>query len=80
MMGKIETLTKKAQKKNANQKDIKLLNNANEAGACLVELVNKERDEDFSTLEAMQECMKEKAMNQKKQRADDSSEEEYDEE
>jgi hypothetical protein len=40
MMGKIETITKTAQKKNANQKDIKLLNSANEAAACLVELVN----------------------------------------
>jgi hypothetical protein len=34
-----------------------LLNSANEAAACLVELVNKERDEDFSTLAAMQEYM-----------------------
>ncbi len=79
MKDKIETLTKKAQKKNANQTDIKLLNSANEAAACLVELVNKERDEDFSTLAAMQEYMEEKEMNQKKQCADDSSEEEYDE-
>jgi hypothetical protein len=51
-----------------------LLNCANEAAACLVELVNKNCDEDFSTLDAMQEYMEEKAMNQKK-RADDSSEE-----
>jgi hypothetical protein len=41
MKDQIETLEKKAQKKNANQKDIKLLNSANEAAACLVELVNK---------------------------------------
>jgi hypothetical protein len=80
MKNEIETLTKKARKKNANQQDIKLLNSANEAAACLVELVNKEHDEDFSTLAAMQEYMEEKAMNQKKQHADDSSEEEYDEE
>jgi hypothetical protein len=57
-----------------------LLNSANEAAACLVELVNKECGEDFSTLVAMQEYMEEKAMNQKKQCANDSSEEEYDEE
>jgi hypothetical protein len=44
MKDKIETLAKKAQKKNVNQKDIKLLNSANEAAACLVELINKERD------------------------------------
>ncbi len=60
MKDKIETLAKKAQKKKANQKDIKLLNSANEAAACLVELVNKERDENLSTLEAMHEYMEEK--------------------
>ncbi len=74
---KDKDINKKAQKKNANQKDIKLLNSANEVAACLVELVNKECDEDFSTLVAMQEYMEEKAMNQKKQRSNDSSEEEY---
>ena len=80
MIGKIETITKTAQKKNANQKDIKLLNSTNEVAACLVELVNKEHDENFSTLEAMHEYMEEKAMNQKKKRADDSSEESSEEE
>jgi hypothetical protein len=54
-----------------------LLNSANEAAACLVELVNKEHNENFSTLKAMHKYMEEKAMNQKKKRADDSSEEEY---
>ncbi len=57
-----------------------MLNNANEAAACLVELVNKERDGSLSTLEATHKYMEEKAMNQKKKRADDSSEEEYVEE
>ncbi len=71
---------KKAHKKNANQKDIKLLNCANKVAACLVELVNKNCDEDFSTLEAMQEYMDKKAMNQKKKRANDSSEESSEEE
>jgi hypothetical protein len=71
---------KKAHKKNANQKDIKLPNCANKAAACFVELVNKNCDEDFSTLFAMQEYMEEKAMNQKKKRADDSSEESSEEE
>jgi hypothetical protein len=51
MMGKIETITKAAQKKNANQKDIKLLNSQNEAAACLVELVNTEREENFQHLQ-----------------------------
>ncbi len=75
MKDKIETLRKKAHKKNSNQKDIKLLTCANKAAACLVELVNKNCDEDFSTFDAMQKYMEEKAMNQKKKRADDSSEE-----
>ncbi len=57
-----------------------MLNCANEAAACLVELVNKICDEDFSTLDAMQVYMEEKAMNQKKKRADDSSEESSEEE
>ncbi len=65
MKDKIKTLTKKAQKKNTNQKDIKLLNSAYEAAACLVEIVNKEHDDTFSTLAEMQEHMEEKAMNQK---------------
>ncbi len=78
MKDEIETLAKKAHKKNTNQKDIKLLNCANEAAACLVELVNKNCDENFSTLEAMQEYMEEKAMNQKEKCADDRSEEESD--
>ena len=54
-----------------------MLNSANEAAACLVELVNKEHDENFSTLEAMHEYMEEKAMNQIKKCANDSSKEEY---
>ena len=74
MMGKIETITKTAQKKNANQKDIKLLNSANEAAACLVELVNTEREKNFSTLAEMQEHMAEQAVSQTKKPANESSE------
>jgi hypothetical protein len=80
MKDKIETLQKKSYKKNANQKDIKLLNCANKMAACLIELVNKNCDEDFSTLKAMQEYMEEKTMNQKKKLADDSSVEESEKE
>ncbi len=58
MIGKIATITKTAQKKNANHKDIKLLNRASEAAACLVELVNTEREKNFSTLAEMQEHCK----------------------
>jgi hypothetical protein len=57
-----------------------LLNSANEAAACPVELVNKERDKNFSTLEAIHKYMEEKATNQKKKRANESSEKEYVEE
>jgi hypothetical protein len=74
MMGKIETITKTAQTKNANQKDIKLLNSANEAAACLVELVNTEREKNFSTLAEIQEHMAEQAASQTKKPADESSE------
>ena len=76
MMGEIETITKTAQKKNANQKDIKLLNSANEAVACLVELVNTEREKNFSTLAEMQEHMAEQAASQTKKPADESSDDE----
>jgi hypothetical protein len=72
---KIETLEKKAHKKNANQKDIKLLNRANKAAACLVELYNKKRDEDFSTLVKMEECMQKIETNQNNKKfASESSE------
>jgi hypothetical protein len=76
MMGEIETITKTAQKKNANQKDIKLLNSANEAAACVVELVNTEREKNFSTLAEMQEHMAEQVASQTKKPADESSEDE----
>ena len=74
LIGKIATITKTAQKKNPNQKDIKLLNSANEEAACLVELVNTEREKNFSTLAEMQEHMAEQAANQTKKPADESSE------
>jgi hypothetical protein len=73
MIGKIATIIKTAQKKNANQKDIKLLNSANEAAACLVELVNTERQKNFSTLAEMQEHIAEQAASQTKKPADESS-------
>ncbi len=46
-------MTKTADNKNANQKKIKLLNNANEAAACLIEFANKDHREKFSSLEEM---------------------------
>ena len=50
MKDEIKTLGKKARKKNANPKDIKSLNRVNKAAACFVEIYNKMKDEDFSTL------------------------------
>jgi hypothetical protein len=73
MIGKIATITKTAQKKNTNQKDIKLLNSANKAAACLVELVNTEREKNFSTLAEMQEHIAEQAVSQTKKPANESS-------
>jgi hypothetical protein len=53
-----------------------LLNCANKAAACLVELVNKIWDEDLSTLDAMGEYMEKITNNQKKKKiANESSEE-----
>jgi hypothetical protein len=74
MMGKIAIITKTAQKKNTNQKDITLLNSANTAAACLVELVNTEHEKNFSTLAEMQEHMAEQAASQIKIHANESSE------
>jgi hypothetical protein len=60
MKDEIETLGKKARKKNTNPKDIKLLNRVNEAAACYVEIYNKMKDEDFSTLKKMDKHMQNK--------------------
>jgi hypothetical protein len=76
MIGEIATITKTAQKKNANQKDIRLLNSANEAAECLVELVNTEREKNLSTLSEMQEHMAEQAASQTKKHANESSDDE----
>jgi hypothetical protein len=73
MIGKIASITKTAQKKNANQKYIKFLNSANEAAAFLVELVNTECEKNFSTLAEMQEHMAEQAASQTKKPANESS-------
>jgi hypothetical protein len=66
MMEGIETMTKTANKIKNNQKDIRLLNSANEAAACLVELAKKAHDKNFSNLEQMQAHMKEQVRGQKR--------------
>jgi hypothetical protein len=43
-----------------------LLNSANEAAACLVELANKDHDKKFSSLEEMQAYMREQVLKQKR--------------
>jgi hypothetical protein len=51
-----------------------LLNSANEAAACLVELANKDCHKKFSSLEEIQAYMREQVSKQKKRPADESSE------
>jgi hypothetical protein len=55
-----------------------LLNSANEAATCLVELANKDHHEKFSSLEEMQAYMREQVSKQKKRPADESSEDDDD--
>jgi hypothetical protein len=66
MKGEIETMTKTADKKNANQINIKLLNSANEAAACLVELANKDRHKKFSWLKKCKHTRENKFQNKKR--------------
>jgi hypothetical protein len=81
MKGEIDKMTKTTYKKNANQKNIKILNSANEAAACLVALANKDRHKKISSLEKMQAHMREELTKEKKELANESSEEEsYDDE
>ncbi len=75
MKGEIDNMTKTTEK-NANQKNIKLLNSANEAAACLVALANKDRHKIFSSLEEMQAHMREELTKEKKELTNESSEEE----
>jgi hypothetical protein len=74
--GEIETMTKTTDKKNAKQK--KMLNSANEAAACLVELANKDHHEKFSSLEEMQAYTREQVSKQEKRPANESSEDDND--
>jgi hypothetical protein len=55
-----------------------LLNSANEAAACLVELANKDQHKKFSSLEEMQAYMRERVLKQKKRPANESSEDDND--
>ncbi len=55
-----------------------MLNSANEAAACLVELANKDQNEKFSSLEEMQAYMREQVSKQKKRPANEISEDDDD--
>ena len=58
-----------------------MLNRANLAAACFVELRNKTCEEDFSSLKAMHEHMQKMEKKEKKKKiANESSEESYDSE
>jgi hypothetical protein len=50
MKREIDKMTKTTDKKNTNQKNIKLLNSGNEAAACLVALANKDHHKKFHHL------------------------------
>ncbi len=76
MKEEIDKMTKTTDIKSTNQKNIKLLNSANEVAACLVALANKDRHEIFSSIEEMQAHMREELTKEKKELADESSEEE----
>ncbi len=67
-------MTKIADKKNANQKNIKLLNSANEVAACLVALANKDHHKKKLSLEEVQAHMREELTKEKKELTDESSE------
>ncbi len=77
MKDEIETLGKKARKTNANLKDIKSFNRVNEATACFVEIYNKMKDEDFSTLEKMDEHMQNKEKKENDTKFDSECSEDY---
>jgi hypothetical protein len=77
MKDEIETLGKKARKKNANPKDIKSLNRVNKAAACFVGIYNKMKDEDFSTLEKMDDHMKNKEKKENDKKFDSECSEDY---
>ncbi len=76
MKGEIEKNDQDNWQKNANQKNIKLPNSANEAAACLVALANKDRHKKNPSLEEMQAHMREELTKEKKELADESSEKE----
>ncbi len=71
-------MTKTADKKKQTEKNIKLLNSANEAAACLVALANKDRHKKISSLEEMQAYMREQLTKEKQELANESSEDDDD--
>ncbi len=77
MKDEIETLGEKARKKNANPKDIKLLNRVNKAAACFVAIYIKMKDEDFPTLEKMDKHMKKKEKKENDKKFDSECSEDY---
>jgi hypothetical protein len=74
MKGEIDKMTKTPDKKTQTKKTSKLLNSTNEAAACLVALANKDHHKNISSLEEMQEHMGEELTKEKKEIANESSE------
>ena len=74
MKDEIKALQKKADKTKPNQKDIKLLNRASKTAAYLVEIYNRTKNSNFSTIKKMDEHLK--SIKTKEKKIDSESSEE----
>jgi hypothetical protein len=74
MKDEIKALQKKADKTKPNQKDIKSLNRASKTAAYLVEIYNRTKNSNFSTIEKMDEHLK--SIKTKEKKIDSESSEE----
>ncbi len=77
MINEMARMPKMTGKKKLSKKDIELINNANQAAACLVEYINKVKggQKKFISLEEMKQHMAKEAESNKGTNAGESSEE-----
>ncbi len=66
MKDEIKALQKKADKTKPNQKDIKSLNRASKTAAYLVEIYNRTKNSNFSTIQKMDKHLKSIKIKEKK--------------
>jgi len=80
MINEIARMPKTTGKKKVSQKNLELINNANQAAACLVEYVNKVGggQKKFKSLKEMKQHMAKEAESNKRTNAGESSEEDED--